>query len=63
MKSIQSIYHLVSSRAPRRPELCVTGYSILQADNLAGAKEMLKKHPDLKWTDGCAIEIHEMVAM
>lgn len=41
----------------------VTGYSILQAEDMAGAKALLANHPHLKWTDGCDIEVHETVPM
>lgn len=38
----------------------VTGYSIVQADNLDEAKSLLEGHPHLTWTDGCDIEVHEL---
>ena len=41
----------------------VVGYSILQADDMEKAQEMLKEHPHLNWRDGCEIEIHEVVKM
>lgn len=41
----------------------VTGYSILQAENMEEAKSLLKDHPHLKWTDGCDIEVHECVEL
>lgn len=41
----------------------VTGYSILQAENMKGAKALLAGHPHLAWTGGCAIEVHETMAM
>ena len=37
----------------------VVGYSILQAENIAEAVEMLKGHPHLDWVEGCEIEVHE----
>lgn len=37
----------------------VVGYSILQANNMDEAVEMLKGHPHLDWVDGCSIEVHE----
>lgn len=37
----------------------VIGYSILQADSMDEALEMLKGHPHLDWAEGCEIEVHE----
>jgi hypothetical protein len=37
----------------------IAGYSILQADNISDAEELLKRHPHLGWGEGCQIEIHE----
>lgn len=41
----------------------LSGYSILQAENLTGARNLLKDHPHLAWAAGCEIEIHEMTPM
>lgn len=41
----------------------VSGYSILQAENLDGIKALLKDHPHLSWNGGCDIEIHECAEM
>ena len=41
----------------------VVGYSILQAENIEGAKALLKGHPHLEWTDGCEIEVHETMPL
>lgn len=41
----------------------VTGYSILQADDMEEAKQLLSGHPHLQWTGGCDIEVHECVEM
>ncbi len=41
----------------------VTGYSILDADNMAAAEAMLKGHPHLAWAAGCEIEVHESVPL
>ncbi len=40
-----------------------SGYSILQADNMAEAEELLKGHPHLGWGDGCYIEVHEKMPL
>ena len=37
----------------------IVGYSILQAENMKKALEMLKEHPHLTWADGCEIEVYE----
>ena len=41
----------------------VVGYSILQAQNIEGAKKMLKGHPHLEWTGGCEIEVYESLPL
>ena len=41
----------------------VGGYSILQADSMAEAKQLLKGHPHLGWGDGCYIEVHEKMPL
>jgi hypothetical protein len=46
---------------PGEPTLC--GYSILQAENMAGATSMLKEHPHLGWKRECTIQIHEALPM
>ena len=37
----------------------VVGYSILQAENMEGAKALLEGHPHLEWASGSEIELHE----
>ncbi|UTW61963.1 hypothetical protein KFE98_18420 [bacterium SCSIO 12741] len=49
------------SAAPSQKE--VTGYSILQAESMDGAKALLEGHPHLAWTGGCDIEVHECVPL
>jgi hypothetical protein len=41
----------------------VVGYSILQAENIDGAREMLSGHPHLEWTEGCEIEVYESMPL
>lgn len=41
----------------------VTGYSIIQANDLNEAKSLLSSHPHLQWTGGCDIEVHECLKM
>ena len=37
----------------------VSGYSILQAENMEDAKKLLQGHPHLAWNAACSIEVHE----
>lgn len=37
----------------------IIGYSILQADSMEDARELLKEHPHLDWNASCKIELHE----
>jgi len=39
------------------------GYSILQAENMDEAKELLQGHPHLDWNAACEIEVHESLPM
>ena len=41
----------------------VTGYSILQAEDMDAAQALLQGHPHLSWTDGCDIEVYECVPL
>jgi len=41
----------------------IAGYSILQAEDMAEAEELLKGHPHLGWTEGCQIEVHEKMPL
>ena len=41
----------------------VVGYSILQAEDMDGAKKMLEGHPHLGWDAGCDIEVHEAMPL
>ena len=41
----------------------VAGYSILQAESMDEAQELLMGHPHLAWHGGCEIELHEMAPM
>ena len=41
----------------------VAGYSIIQAENIESAQNLLKDHPHLAWTSACQIEVHEMAPM
>lgn len=37
----------------------IIGYSILQADSMEEARDLLKDHPHLDWNAACEIELHE----
>jgi hypothetical protein len=41
----------------------VVGYSVLQAESMDAAVEMLKDHPHLGWAEGCEIEVHETMPL
>lgn len=41
----------------------INGYSILQAENMDEAKELLKNHPHLSWVEGSEIEVYEFLPM
>lgn len=42
---------------PSTKEVC--GYSVLKAENIEEAKNLLKGHPHLAWDGACSIEVHE----
>ncbi len=50
-----------SGTTPSQKE--VIGYSILQANSMDEAVEMLKGHPHLDWVDGCSVEVHESLPL
>src|SRR3990167_3710276 len=41
----------------------VAGYTILQANSMEEAVEMVKGHPHLDWVDGCEVEVHESLPL
>jgi hypothetical protein len=41
----------------------IIGYSILQADSMEEATDLLKDHPHLDWNAACEIELHESLAV
>lgn len=41
----------------------VCGYTVLQADTMDDAVQLLQGHPHLAWQDGCQIEVHESMPM
>ena len=40
-------------------ESAIIGYSILQAESMEEARELLQDHPHLDWNAACEIEVHE----
>ena len=50
-----------SGSAPSDKE--VTGYSILEAENMEAAQALLAGHPHLEWEAGCQIEVHEAMPL
>ena len=53
----------VTSEGTSSSDKQVVGYSILQAEDMAGAVAMLEGHPHLAWTAGCEIEVHESMPL
>jgi hypothetical protein len=49
----------VTKSGTSKSNMNVAGFSMLQAENMDEAVEMLKGHPHLDWVDGCSIEVHE----
>jgi len=41
----------------------IIGYSILQADTMDEARDLLKEHPHLDWNAACMIDVHESLAV
>ena len=41
----------------------VNGYSILQAESMEEAKNMLLGHPHVMWAEGCSVEVFESLAL
>jgi hypothetical protein len=53
----------VTSSGSSASDKDVTGYSILQAEDMDGAKTMLQGHPHLGWAAGCEIEVYEAMPL
>jgi hypothetical protein len=41
----------------------IAGYSVLQANDIEGAKALLEGHPHLKWMEGAGIDVFELAPM
>ncbi|MFC2047724.1 hypothetical protein ACFLTK_05600 [Chloroflexota bacterium] len=44
-------------------ESSIAGYSILQVEDMEGAKALLKGHPHLQWSEGAVIDVFESASM
>ncbi len=49
----------VTSSGASASDSDVNGYTIIQAESMDEAVELLKQHPHLNWADGCKIEVLE----
>lgn len=48
--------------SPSDKQVC--GYSILKAENMDAARELLDSHPHISgWDQGCTIEVHEVLPL
>ncbi len=50
-----------SGNSPTTPKGSVTGYSIIQADTLDEALNLLEGHPHLGWHEDCRIDVQELL--
>ena len=41
----------------------VTGYTLIQATDMAAAQDMVRNHPHLAWYEGCSVEVYEPMQM
>lgn len=55
--------HVVSADTFKEKGDDVTGYSIIQAEDINQAKELLKDHPALKDNDGSTLSLYPVVDM
>ena len=55
--------HLNHDGSDSHNQSAVTGYSLIEANDMDDAKSMLKSHPHLQWTPDCAIEVFECMNM
>jgi hypothetical protein len=53
----------INSEGKIASENGIVGFSILQAEDMAGAEALLEGHPHLGWNEGCDIEVHEQMPM
>jgi hypothetical protein len=55
--------HHMSAKDHGTAESDVTGYSILQAEDMEAAGKLLKDHPHLAWDDKATLTVFEMKPM
>lgn len=53
----------ITKSASNTSSTTVGGYSILHADSMDAAKELLKGHPHLEWGSEYYIEVHEKIPL
>ncbi len=53
----------VSQSGWEKIDSTIVGYSILQANSMEEAKELLANHPHLSWMSSCEIEIHQALPL
>lgn len=44
-------------------ETTIVGYSVLQAETMDGALQMLENHPHVQWMAGCEVTVHEAMPL
>ncbi len=54
---------ILPSGAAETSQKEVTGYSIVEAENMAALQNNLKSHPHLQWGETSNIEVHECISM
>lgn len=54
---------LVNKDTTTEAPMGIAGYSILQAESIEKALEMVKNHPHLMWDKSCTITVYEAMPM
>ena len=57
--SVQRKRTIIAGGKSDKSDRQVVGYSVLQAENMDEAKQLLEGHPHLAWKGACEIEVHE----
>ena len=53
----------VTSEGTSPADESVAGYSVLEAEDMDGALELLGGHPHLGWAEGCEIQVYEALPL
>ena len=53
----------ITDSGPEQTDTQITGYSIVQAEDIEDAKALLADHPHLNWAPEAAIEVYETMPM